>query len=438
MDSIYKIRGGIPISGNIECNGAKNFITKAMVAGLLSKEVSHLFNVPDIIDVDETVELFEEIGAKINHNKQTKELRIDPSTINLYQIEKNVSNRIPVLLIPILLYYFKKATIPLLNGCNIGLRRINFHADVLKQIGANIIYSNEYYYITIESEIRNFYYRLPFASVGTTENCIFFAVLAKGHSLIENIAIEPEIIELIALLNKMGADIKFIDERKIRINGGLTLFGVKYEIIGDRLDAASWAILACATNGSITVKGINYNLLDNFLPIFSKVGGGYKILDEKTIVFFRNKNLEPITIETNPYPGFSTDLMPLFAILLALSYDDSIIHETIFDNRLDFLDSLAYFGMKSLKYKKCLLKATCRFDELFLHSAIIKGNTTIKVPTQIIPAGDIRKGFAIVIAAALAKGTTYISDCMLIERGYGELEERLKSTNFDIQRIIPC
>jgi UDP-N-acetylglucosamine 1-carboxyvinyltransferase len=261
-------------------------------------------------------------------------------------------------------------------------------------------------------------------------------VLAEGRSVITNAAIEPEILELITMLRAMGAVIFTSSGREIRIEGVKELKGTHMKVLGDRIEAASWASLACASNGEVTVHGIRPDTLGNFLSYYRQIGGGFELTGAESIRFFRQGELQPAIIETDVYPGFSTDWQQPFAVLLTQAHGISIIHETVYEQRFGYLKTLDILGAKTQLTTHCLGGLPCRFrDKNYEHSAIITGPTPFIASDQDIAIPDLRAGLAYVIAAAIAHGTSTITGVNYLERGYGNIVPRLASMNLKIQRI---
>jgi len=434
----YKIDGGTPIVGNIQCLGAKNFATKAMVAALLTEEPTQLTNFPDIGDVHITGQMLESIGVKLIYDTENTALHINPKDISTYQVSmpQSGSNRIPILMIGALLNRFGAAEVPLLAGCNIGNRKIDFHIQALELFGAEISESETSFIAKCKGRLKGCHITLPYPSVGATETCLFLSVKAEGTTVIHNSAIEPEIQELITMLRSMGAIIFTTPERKIIVQGVPTLTGTRMEILGDRIDAASWAVLACASDGDIAVKGIRPDTLNNFLSYYQQVGGGIEFLQPDVIRFFRRNPLTPAVIETDVYPGFSTDWQQPFAILLTQAKGVSVIHETVYEKRFGYLKALDKLGAETQLTTSCLGNTFCRYkDHNYEHSAIIKGVTPLISNNETIDVPDLRAGLAYVIAAAIAKGTTYINGIQNIERGYGDLIQRCSDMSLNIKKI---
>lgn len=435
----YKIYGGYAIEGEIHCMGAKNLTTKAMVASLLASAKVILTNVPHIGDVEITQLLLQSLGVGVrwlgNHT-----LEIDPTTLKGHQafLPDSRTNRIPILLLSVLLHRCGIAIVPTVGGDDIGRRKVDFHIEALEKFGARIEKQSNTYIATTTGRLQGCHIRLAYPSVGATETCLFLSVLAKGTSVISNIAIEPEITELITMLRSMGAIIFMANNRELTIHGVERLHGTSFNIIGDRIEAASWASLACAAKGKIILKGIRPDLLGNFLSHYNLAGGGYKLIGADIIEFYRERDsLSPISLETDVYPGFSTDWQQPFATLLTQANGMSVIHETVYEQRFGYLDVLNKLGAKAQVVKGCLGSLSCRYKGYdYEHSAIIQGITELKAINEPIIVPDIRAGLAYVIAAILAKGETILAGAEQIERGYGDLTSRLKNTNLRIHRTI--
>ncbi len=420
-DFAYRIKGGLPIRGEIECLGAKNFATKAMVAAILGETPTTLTNIPPIGDTQITTEM----------------LQIDPSTIsqNSVPMADSGSNRVPILLLGALLHRFKDVTVPVLGGCKIGERKVDFHLEAIEHFGGKVEITAEGYVAHRGNRLKGTHIELPYPSVGATETCLYLGVLAEGQTIISNAAIEPEILELITMLRSMGAIIFTTPGRELRIEGVKRLKGTRMAILGDRIEAASWASLACASDGDITIHGVRPDTMGNFLSYYQQVGGGFELLGPNSTRFYRSSPLKPAIIETDVYPGFSTDWQQPFAVLLTQADGISVIHETVYENRFGYLEALDELGAKTQLTTKCLGGSPCRYkNESYYHSAIIIGQTRFQAVGQIdIP--DLRAGLAYVIAAAIAEGTTIVTGINYLERGYGDIVPRLAAMNLHIEHI---
>lgn len=431
----YRITGGRPVKGEITCYGAKNFTTKAMVAACLGNSPTTLTNVPPIGDVDITIGLLKSIGVKITWEDETT-LHIDPRKINTHAVTTpdSRSNRIPILLMPALLHRFGKAEIPRMDGCDIGERKVDIHEAAVEAFGGTIEVDREHLIASTRKKLKGTHFALSYPSVGATETCLFLSVLSRGTSVISNAAIEPEIIAIVTMLRAMGAIIFVSPGREIRVEGVESLSGTTMHCLGDRIEAASWASLACAVNGDVTVHGILPDTLNNFLAYYRQVGGGFELVGEQSIRFFRAGKLQPIMLETDVYPGFATDWQQPFAVLLTQAEGISAIHETVYESRFGYTSVLNQMGARIQLSKECLGKP-CRFQHQgHAHSALIMGATKLEALDEPIEVPDLRGGLAYVIAAALAKGKTTLTHIARIERGYGDIVARLGDMSLDITR----
>lgn len=432
----YKITGGNPVVGEIMCYGAKNFATKAMVAACLGDSPTVLSNMPPIGDVDITLGLLKSVGATVERLDE-KTVRIDPRTINTHRVTTpdSRSNRIPILMLPVLLHRFGLAEIPRLDGCDIGKRAVDIHESAVEAFGGEIEVDSEHLAASTKKKLKGTQFNLHYPSVGATETCLFLSVLARGTSIISNAAIEPEIVALITMLRGMGAVIFISPNREIRIEGVERLTGTKMQCLGDRIETASWASLACATNGSITVQGIQFETMNNFLAYYRQVGGGFELMGPESIRFFRDGALKPIMLETDVYPGFSTDWQQPFATLLTQAKGISVVHETVYDDRLGFTQALNRMGANVQLSTECIGRP-CRFQHKgHAHSALIMGATPLTALSEPLEVPDLRGGLAYVIAATMAKGTSTLTHVERIERGYGDISVRLKDMSLDITKI---
>ncbi|HEY0753853.1 MAG TPA: UDP-N-acetylglucosamine 1-carboxyvinyltransferase [Ktedonobacteraceae bacterium] len=431
----YLIEGGRPVVGEIQCLGAKNFATKAMVAALLADTPTVLTNVPPIGDVDITREMLQSIGVLVETMDQGM-LLIDPSELSQPEVlmPHTGANRIPILLLGVLLHRFPRVMVPVVGGCQIGARKVDFHLQAVEHFGGQIEETSEGYIATRQATLKGAHIKLPYPSVGATETCLYLGVLAEGRSIISNAAIEPEIFELITMLRSMGAVIFTTSGREIRIEGVKQLSGTNMRVLGDRIEAASWASLAGASNGDITVHGIRPETLGNFLSYYQQAGGGVELKGASSIRFYRKEPLRPAIIETDVWPGFSTDWQQPFAILLTQAHGISIIHETVYEKRFGYLKALDKLGAKTQLTTHCLGGTTCRYRETsHEHSAIILGSTPLVAREhEAIAIPDLRAGLAYVIAAAIAQGTSLVTGIHFLERGYGNIVPRLTAMDLRI------
>lgn len=434
-ERVYRIEGGRPVRGEITCLGAKNFITKAMVAAVLGDGPTTLTNVPEIGDTRITADMLKAIGVEIEHDRLAGTMRIDPRSVrgSLVPLPDSGSNRVPILLLGALLHRFEEVSVPVLGGCRIGRRPVDFHLAAIQQFGGTVEESDDGFLAKRAGRLRATRVVLPYPSVGATETSLYLSVLAEGRSIISNAAIEPEILELVTMLRGMGAVIFMSSGREILVDGVKRLRGTAMSILGDRIEAASWACLACASNGEITVHGIRPEILGNFLSYFRHVGGGLEFVGPDSIRFSRQSVLSPAVIETDVYPGFSTDWQQPFAVLLTQANGVSVIHETVYEDRFGYLRAMNDLGAKSQLTTHCLGGGACRYrNGNWEHSALIFGPSRLRA-VECIRIPDLRAGLAYVVGAAVASGTTKVAGLQFLERGYGNIVPRLAAMDLRIE-----
>jgi len=427
----FIIEGGYPLKGKIRLSGAKNATTKMIIASLLTDEEVILENCPILGDVEITIELCKKIGSKIEHKNGT--LKIKTPKITNYQIKKQTrKNRISVLALSPLLHRINKAELPIVGGDKIGARPVNFHIKALRSMGASIEEKN-YSYVAKTNGLKGANIKLAFPSVGATENVILAGTLAKGKTILSNAAVEPEIIDLIKMLQRMGAIIEIGSNRKIYIEGVNKLHGAKYRIMPDRNEAVSFAVIAIAVNGDIFIEQARQEDLIPFLNTVRKIGGEFEV-EDKGIRFFRKNKLKSIELETDTYPGFMTDWQQPIVVLLTQANGTSVVHETVYEDRFGYTKDLNRMGADITVFSKCLGEKICRFQEQnHPHSAVIKGPTPLHGVELKIE--NIRAGCAHIIAALIAKGKSKISGIEHLDRGYENFEKKLLSLGAKIKRI---
>ena len=428
------INGGSPLIGRIEVKGAKNLVTKAMVAALLGESPSELRDVPDISDVRVVKGLLEVHGVKVEHNVSEGILLLDPAGVesaHMTDIDAHAgSSRIPILFCGPLLHRLGEAFIPDLGGCRIGDRPIDYHLEVLGSFGAVIEKLPTGIRMTAPDGLTGTKISLPYPSVGATEQVLLTAVRAKGKTELSGAAIEPEIMDLINILQKMGAIISVDTDRVIRIEGVDKLQGYTHRALFDRNEAASWASAALVTGGDVFVGGAQQAEMLTFLNIFRKVGGAFEIHDDGIRFYHPGGELKPVVVETDVHPGFMTDWQQPLVVALTKANGVSIVHETVYEQRFGFVDALVKMGANIQLHSECLGGHPCRFGQRnFLHSAVISGPTELHGANIEVP--DLRGGFSHLIAALTAQGTSRVSNVGIISRGYGDFITKLRQLGAD-------
>jgi len=431
------IHGGKPLRGRIEVRGAKNLVTKAMVAALLSESPSVLKGVPEISDVHVVSGLLKAHGVDITE-LEPGVLRLDPSAVkgaHFAEIDAHAgSSRIPILFCGPLLHQLGEAFIPDLGGCRIGDRPIDFHLDALRAFGAIVEKSYQGIHLTAPHKLKGALIELPFPSVGATEQVLLTAVRAEGTTELKNAAIEPEIMDLIAILQKMGAIISVEPNRVIVIEGVEKLDGYLHTAIFDRNEAASWAAAALATHGDITVGGAKQQELMTFLNVYRKVGGAFDVLEDGIRFWHPGTPLKPVTVETDVHPGFMTDWQQPLIVALTQAEGVSIVHETVYENRFGFTEALNEMGADIVVHKDGIASITRRVPRRKLEqAAVITGPTHLEGASVRVP--DLRGGFSHLIAALAATGTSTISNVGIISRGYELFIDKLRQLGADFELV---
>ena len=432
-NSKFLINGGLPLNGKVKVSGAKNSASKLLVASLLTDGKCILHNSPNkISDLILTKEICQSLGSDIQIKNDV--LISKTESVKNYHIEEALGNktRIAILLAGPLLLRTGKAEIPVPGGCKIGSRPVNFHIDSLEKLGCNVSIKDDYFVLQADG-LKGNNIHLQYPSVGATENIIIASSLAKGRTIITNAAVEPEILDLIKFLQKMGAIIELSTDRKITIEGVDKLSGAEHSVIPDRNQAASFACAGIASKGDVFIENAIQDDLITFLNTVRKVGGKYEV-KENGIRFYYDGELKSIAIETNVHPGFMTDWQQPFVILMTQANGLSIVHETVYEERFGYVSELQKMGAEIELYNTCLGGLECRFANThYYHSAVIKGPTPFHSAEINVP--DLRAGFSYLIAGVIAKGESLVNGAIYIDRGYEEIDEKLRSLGADIKRV---
>lgn len=411
------IEGGTTLNGRVKVSGAKNAALTAMCAALLSKEPVFLENFPKISDVIIMTQIIEDLGAKTFWETEDC-LMIDASGnldhVTPYEMVKKL--RASNLLLGPLLARTGKTNIALPGGCNIGSRPMDLHIKGLNSLGAQVELEHGVIKAKTKSLTGARIY-LDFPSVGATENIMMAAAVAKGVTIIENVAKEPEIVDLANLLNSMGARVRGAGTDIIKIDGVEELAGTRYAIIPDRIEAGTFMVAAGATGGKVFVDNVIPTHLE---PITAKLQeANVEVVEgDETIYVNGEFQRKPVDIKTLPYPGYPTDMQSQMMALLATTSGTSIIVENIFENRLQVADELKRMGAK--------IKIQGR-------TAVVEGVRRLEGAQ--VRASDLRAGAALIIAGLTATGTTEIDNVHFIDRGYEKLEEKFIGLGAKINRI---
>ncbi|MCL2838884.1 MAG: UDP-N-acetylglucosamine 1-carboxyvinyltransferase [Oscillospiraceae bacterium] len=413
----YIIQGGAKIGGAIRISGAKNAALPIIAAAMLGETPSVLHDIPNVSDTRDMIKLVEHIGSYAQYaaDKSLKIYLSKPTNfIAPYDIATKL--RASFLIMAPMLARFGKIRIPLPGGCPIGTRPVNLHLKGFAAMGAKITQGHGF----VEAKARKLVgakIYLDFPSVGATENIMIAATLAEGQTIIENAAIEPEIVDLANFLNQMGADVRGAGCDTIRINGVKSLFGAEYTIIPDRIEAGTFMTLAAMTRGELLIENV---LPDHLKPVISKlndVGATIETTDHSILISAKDK-FRPSDIKTLPYPGFPTDMQAQFTAFMSNVEGTSMVVETVFENRFLHANELARMGAN--------IKIEGR-------TAVIDGRKNLS--SAQVKATDLRAGAALTLAALVCDGVSEISEIHHIERGYENFEQKLCAIGAKINKI---
>jgi len=437
---ILKIKGGVALEGKVKAAGAKNAITKLLVASLLSDRRCTFYNVPNIAEVEVTLDLCREIGSEVHWDRTEGVIEIVTKELKTTYVPQRFSgsNRIPILMIGALLGRTDQDVIvPTAGGCKIGKRPIDFHIQSLEKLGAQIEFremkKEGAYFARAHQGLKGTLIQLPYPSVGATENTILAASRAKGTTIIKNAAIEPEIIDLILFLQKLGVIITVDDDRTIHIQQSHQFFDVEHQVITDRIEVASFGMAAVSTKGKVFVEGAQHQHMMTFLNKMREVGAGFSIKNNGIEFYYNGPLKGGLHIETDVHPGFMTDWQQPFVVLLTQAHGYSVMHETVYENRFGYTETLKLMGADVQLFTQCLGGKECRFSSHnYQHSLIVKGLCSLSSRDIAIP--DLRAGFAYVMAALLAPETSNISGVHYLDRGYENLVNKLTSLGADVVR----
>ena len=411
----FIVKGEVQLCGNVRISGAKNATLPIMAATLLCSGISVIHDVPYLRDIQAMQDILTLLGAKIRREGHT--MLIDTSNVSKAEIPEHLMRemRASVFLMGPLLGRFRKVRLSYPGGCAIGPRPINLHIKALEKIGA--IVDESFGFIDAEAtELTGGEVNFDFPSVGATENAMMAAALAKGTTIIRNAAREPEIVDLQAILNKMGARINGAGTDTIRVDGVTRLVPAEHTVMCDRIEAGTFLIAGVMTRGDIVVENIVPEYLFSVTDKLQDIGA--KIITGKDYIRIKAGELRGVDIKTLPYPGFPTDLQAPMLSLVTIAKGTSIITETIFENRFKHVDELTRMGAK--------IKVEGR-------TAIIRGVS--KLTGAIVAAPDLRAGSALVLAALTAEGTSEIEQVYHIERGYENIDKKLQALGANIVKV---
>ncbi len=415
------IEGGVPLSGSIEISGSKNGCLAVLAACLLFEEEVTIMNIPQIKDVKFMLELLSNLGARVSNIVENNciGVKIDCSDVNIVNAEYDIVRKMRAssLVLGPLLSRFGEAVVSLPGGCAIGVRPINWHIDVVKSLGAEVVLQDGCVHAKAPSGLIGGEVSLPFPSVGATENAICAAINAKGQTVIKNAATEPDVIELCKFLNSAGADIKGVGTSTIEIVGEKKLKSTNYRIDSDRIEAFTYAIAIAATKGRAMLKNASTSLLSAFLPIIKSAGVILEDTQDGSLLVSSEETFRPCDFHTAPYPGFPTDGQAQMMSLLCIANGTSRVTENIFESRFMHVAELIRLGA----------------------NISVSGNTATvigvdKLYGASVMATDLRASASLLIAALMANGVTTIKRVYHLDRGYENIDGKLEACGAKIKR----
>lgn len=431
----FEIVGGKPLKGEIIPQGAKNEALQIISAVLLTEEKITISNIPDIKDVNKLIELVADLGVKVERiNQDTYTFEASKINLDFFQSEafraKGGSLRGSIMIVGPLLARFGKAAIPKPGGDKIGRRRLDTHFLGFEKLGAKFIYDNKTNFFNVDaSDLKGAYILLDEASVTGTANVVMAAVLAKGETTIYNAACEPYLQQLCKMLNRMGAKITGIGSNLLKIEGVKKLSGTEHRLLPDMIEIGSFIGLAAMTESEITIKDVRFEELGMIPEVFRKLGIKFELRGDD-IFIPSQKHYEVdtfidgsiMTIADAPWPGFTPDLLSIMLVIATQAKGNVLIHQKMFESRLFFVDKLIDMGAQIILCDP--------------HRATVIGlDKKVKLRGIEMTSPDIRAGVSLLIAALSAQGTSIIYNIEQIERGYQNIDTRLKALGADIKRI---
>ncbi|KKQ38662.1 MAG: UDP-N-acetylglucosamine 1-carboxyvinyltransferase [Candidatus Roizmanbacteria bacterium GW2011_GWA2_37_7] len=439
MEDAYVIKGARPLKGKLQLSGAKNIALKVLIAALLFDSPVVLHNIPRICDIEALIDLLKLLGVQIYHTHNT--VTIDPRTLQKNKVDLLHASKIRVsfLLFAPLLYTFQKAEIPNPGGCRLGARSIDRIVDGLRTLGVMITYNSKtgYYEASILGQPHGEYTFEKPSHTGT-ELMIMMSVFCDGVVRIKNAAQEPEIDDLITMLNEGGANIHR-EDCEIIIKGVHTLTQKKpFTISADRVEAVTYAVLGIATRGDITISKIPDHYILAFIDVLQNAGAGVEQKGHGVWRFYY-KPMRTIDIETAPHPGFLTDWQPLLAVLMTQVKGKSTIHERIFENRFSYVEELRKLGA-TVEFIKPMITNPHEYyffnyeaGKEYMQSIAITG--PLDLHGGVLTVSDLRAGATLAIAALVADGESYVKGVHHIERGYENFVEKVRSLGGEIRKF---
>ncbi len=416
----FLIKGPCKIKGQVSISGSKNAALPILASTILFEKPVIIKNLPRVKDIDTMLNLLKSLGSKIQflNNKSTVKITKNKKKkiFASYSLVKTM--RAGILVLGPMIAKHHKSITSLPGGCLIGARPVNYHLNALKKLGMRYEIKKGYIHAISKGKLKGAIIKFSNISVGATENSIIAACLAKGKTILKNCAIEPEIKDLTDFLRSAGAKIKWIGKRTVQIDGVQSLNSIKYSVMGDRIEAGTFCVIASISNGNLLIKNFDPNLIKTELNLLKKIGSKIKIFKKEIYIQGTNKIKNINSIITKEYPNFPTDLQAQFMVLLCKANGRSIITENIFENRFMHVAELRRLGAK------IMIKD---------NKAFIEGNTEF-LGAELM-SSDLRASAALVIAAIVAKGKSVINRIYHLDRGYEKIENKLRKIGANIKRL---
>ena len=416
----FLINGPCKIKGSVKLSGSKNASLPILAATILFDEPVEIKNLPNVKDIETMLNLIKSLGFIVKKKKFNNSVIIKKKKIKTfapYSLVKTM--RAGILVLGPLISKYRKAITSLPGGCLIGVRPVNFHLNVLRKLGMKYEIKKGYIYANAERGLKGSTIKFPQISVGATENAMLAAILADGKTILKNCAIEPEIkLDLTNFLNKAGAKIKWIGKRSVEIQGVKKLKSVSFSVMADRIECGTFCVIATISKGELKINGLNPKIISTELSLLKKIGAKIRINDRSIFIKGPKKIKRIKFIETKEYEGFPTDLQAQFMALLSKAEGKSIISENIFENRFMHVAELRRLGAKI---------------SIIKNKAIIKGNSNFEGAE--LMSSDLRASVALVIAAIVSEGNSIINRIYHLDRGYENIEKKLKKIGVDIKRL---
>jgi UDP-N-acetylglucosamine 1-carboxyvinyltransferase len=420
---VFRVEGGIPLSGTVRISGAKNAALKLLAAAVLTGERCRLTNVPEIEDVRVMAQTLTELGVVVDHPMpNVYEIAAGDVDWLFVPLEAAARMRASFMLLGPLLTRFGRVIISNPGGDRIGRRPVNLHVEAMRALGAEIEYRNGYYYAVAPGRLRGGDITFPFVSVMGTENAILAATLAEGRTTIRPAAQEPEVDDLIAFLVSMGAAVRRTAPDTVEVEGRKRLRGAEHRVVSDRIEAGTFVVAAAVTGGQITLDNAPCDHLGAFIECMGRAGVGVACGQDTIEVdgsALHGTGFSACDVETAPYPGLATDLQPPTSVLLTQAQGTSHVHEAIFEDRLEWLGEVRRMGGD--------------VEMQDPHHATIRGRTPLRGAE--VEIGDLRAGASLILAALAAEGTTTIHGAHHVHRGYENIEAKFLGLGARIQRL---